>query len=95
MKIKIIILTLFTILYSYDSYISFYGSGEKLSKLNPSNISLGWSKLFDSNTNHYIGSLSSLFKSNKVRLSMASDFNFNSIKVSLTLSNETSVTSGI
>tara|TARA_B100000212_G_scaffold107424_1_gene79785 strand:- start:1674 stop:2897 length:1224 start_codon:yes stop_codon:yes gene_type:complete len=83
MKIKIIILTLFTILYSYDSYISFYGSGEKLSKLNPSNISLGWSKLFDSNTNHYIGSLSSLFKSNKVRLSMASDFNFNSINDNL------------
>ena len=66
-------------MYSYDSYISFYGSGEKISKLNPSNISLGWSKLFDSNTNHYIGSLSGLFNSNKVRLTMASDFNFNSV----------------
>ena len=83
MKIKIIIIAFFTILFSYDSYISFYGSGEKLSKLNPSNISLGWSKLFDSNTNHYIGSLSGLFKSNKVRLSMASDFNFNSVNDNL------------
>jgi len=83
MRTKIIILAFFTILFSYDSYISFYGSGEKLSKLNPSNISLGWSKLFDSNTNHYIGSLSGLFKSNKVRLSMASDFNFNSINDNL------------
>ena len=63
MRTKIVILTFFTILFSYDSYISFYGSGEKLSKLNPSNISLGWSKLFDSNTNHYIGSLSAFFKS--------------------------------
>tara|TARA_A100001011_G_C14322705_1_gene851703 strand:- start:3515 stop:4738 length:1224 start_codon:yes stop_codon:yes gene_type:complete len=83
MKIKIIILILFTMMYSYDSYISFYGSGEKISKLNPSNISLGWSKLFDSNTNHYIGSLSGLFNSNKVRLTMASDFNFNSVNDNL------------
>ena len=83
MRTKIVILTFFTILFSYDSYISFYGSGEKLSKLNPSNISLGWSKLFDSNTNHYIGSLSAFFKSNKVRLSMASDFNFNSVNDNL------------
>jgi len=52
MRTKIVILAFFTILFSYDSYISFYGSGEKLSKLNPSNISLGWSKLFDSNSKY-------------------------------------------
>jgi len=74
-----LIILLFSFLFSYDSYISFYGSGEKLSNLNPSNISLGWSKLFDSNIYHKIGSLSSLYQSDMVRLSMASDFNFNEI----------------
>jgi len=76
---RLLIILLFSFLFSYDSYISFYGSGEKLSKLNPSNISLGWSKLFDSNTYHKIGSLSSFYESDMVRLSMASDFNFNSV----------------
>ena len=76
---RLLIIVLFSFLISYDSYISFYGSGEKLSKLNPSNIALGWSKLFDSNTYHKIGSLSNLYESDMVRLSMASDFNFNSV----------------
>ena len=76
---RLLIILLFSFLVSYDSYISFYGSGEKISKLNPSNISLGWSKLFDSNTYHQIGSLSNSYESDMVRLSMASDFNFNSV----------------
>ncbi len=83
MKIKFITFIFFSITLSYDSYISFYGSGEKLSNLNPSNISLGWSKLFDSNTSYFIGSLTELHKSNKVRLTMASDFNFNRINENL------------
>tara|TARA_Y100001970_G_scaffold102277_1_gene128471 strand:- start:14130 stop:15350 length:1221 start_codon:yes stop_codon:yes gene_type:complete len=80
---KLLIILSISFLFSYDSYISFYGSGEKLSKLNPSNISLGWSKLFDSNTYHRIGSLSNLYESDMVRLSMASDFNFNSVNENL------------
>ena len=76
---RLLIILLFSFLVSYDSYISFYGSGEKISKLNPSNISLGWSKLFDSNSYDQIGSLSNLYESDMVRLSMASDFNFNSV----------------
>jgi hypothetical protein len=76
---KLLITILFSFMFSFDSYISFYGSGEKISNLNPSNISLGWSKLFDSNTYHSIGSLTSLYKSDMVRLSIASDFNFNSV----------------
>jgi len=80
---RLLIIVLFSFLISYDSYISFYGSGEKLSKLNPSNIALGWSKLFDSNTYHKIGSLSNLYESDMVRLSMASDFNFNSVNDNL------------
>ena len=80
---RLLIILLFSLLVSYDSYISFYGSGEKISKLNPSNISLGWSKLFDSNTYHQIGSLSNSYESDMVRLSMASDFNFNSVNDNL------------
>ena len=76
---RLLITILFSFMFSFDSYISFYGSGEKVSNLNPSNISLGWSKLFDSNTYHNIGSLTSLYKSDMVRLSIASDFNFNSV----------------
>ena len=48
---KFISIILFSSLIGFDSYISFYGSGEKVSRLNPSSISLGWSKLFDSNIN--------------------------------------------
>ena len=81
--IRLLIIISVSFIFSYDSYISFYGSGEKISKLNPSNISLGWSKLFDSNTHHRIGSLSNLYESDMVRLSMASDFNFNSVNENL------------
>ena len=76
---KIHVILLLSYLFSYDSYISFYGSGERLSKLNPSNISLGWSNLFDSNNYYNIGSLSSFYQSDLVRFSMASDFNLNFI----------------
>tara|TARA_Y100001936_G_C16092761_1_gene688093 strand:- start:8175 stop:9395 length:1221 start_codon:yes stop_codon:yes gene_type:complete len=76
---KILIILSFSLLLSYDSYISFYGSGQKLSKLNPSNISLGWSNLFDSNNQYKIGSLSHFYQSDLVRFTMAGDFNFNSI----------------
>ena len=81
--IRLLIILLVSFIFPYDSYISFYGSGEKISKLNPSNISLGWSKLFDSNTYHRIGSLSNSYESDMVRLSMASDFNFNSVNENL------------
>lgn len=80
---KIIAIILFSSIFSFDSYISFYGSGEKVSRLNPSSISLGWSKLFDSNQKNNIGSLSSFYQSNMVRISMSSDFNFNTVNDNL------------
>jgi len=76
---KFISIILFSSLIGFDSYISFYGSGEKVSRLNPSSISLGWSKLFDSNIKNRIGSLSSFYQSDMVRISVANDFNFNNV----------------
>ena len=79
MKKIAVILFLFSFIFSYESYLSFYGSGEKSSNLSPSNISLGWSNLFTSNGYLNIGSLSTFYSSDLVRLSMSTDFNFNFI----------------
>ncbi len=80
---KILIIILLSTLIPFDSYISFYGSGEKVSRLNPSSISIGWSKLFDSNQKNKIGSLSSFYQSDMVRVSMSNDFNFNKVNDNL------------
>ena len=79
MKFFLIILTFFSFSFPLESYLSLYGLGEKASNLNPSSISLGWSNLFNSNNYLNSGSLSELYSSDLVRLSMGADFNFNSI----------------
>ena len=79
MKKTLIILFLFSISFSSESYLSFYGAGERLSNLNPSSISLGWSNLFDANNYLNTAVLSNLYSSDLVRLSMGADFNFNFI----------------
>ena len=79
MKFFLIIITFFSFSFPLESYLSLYGLGEKTSNLNPSSISLGWSNLFNSNNYLNSGSLSELYSSDLVRLSMGADFNFNSI----------------
>ena len=79
MKKTLIILFLFSASFSSESYLSFYGSGERLSNLNPSSISLGWSNLFDANNYLNTSNLSNVYLSDLVRLSMGADFNFNFI----------------
>ena len=79
MKKTLIILFLFSTSFSSESYLSFYGSGERLSNLNPSSISLGWSNLFDANNYLNTANLSNVYLSDLVRLSMGADFNFNFI----------------
>tara|TARA_B100001123_G_scaffold273916_2_gene304843 strand:- start:87 stop:1316 length:1230 start_codon:yes stop_codon:yes gene_type:complete len=74
-----LIIIIISSLTAYNSYISFYGSGQKYYNLNPSNITLGWSNLFDSNSDYNNGSLSNFYVSKLVRLSIASNFNFNSV----------------
>jgi len=76
---KLLAILLVSNLMSYNSYISFYGSGDRSYNSNPSNIALGWSNLFDSNDYYNNGSLSNFYESPLVRMSIASDFNFNSI----------------
>ena len=76
---KLLAILLLSNLMSYNSYISFYGSGDRSYNSNPSNIVLGWSNLFDSNDYYNNGSLSNFYESPLVRMSIASDFNFNSI----------------
>ena len=79
MKFFLIIITFFSFSFPLESYLSLYGLGEKTSNLTPSSISLGWSNLFNSNNYLNSGSLSELYSSDLVRLSMGADFNFNSI----------------
>jgi len=79
MKNFLVIIFLFSFSFSLESYLSLYGLGEKLSNLNPSSVSLGWSNLFSSNNNLNAASLSKLYSSDLVRLSMGADFNFNFI----------------
>ena len=76
---KFLTIIIISNLIAYNSYISFYGSGQKYYNLNPSNIALGWSNLFDSNDYYSNGSLSGFYTSKLGRLSVASNFNFNSV----------------
>ena len=76
---NILLIVFLSFSFSSQYYFSLYGAGEKIIASNPSNISLGWSNLFSSNNYLKSASLSNFYRSNLVRLSVSSDFNFSSI----------------
>ena len=76
MKKYFIILSLICFLHSNESYFSIYGFGEKSNNLNTSNISLGWSELFNGNNKFNTGSLSNFYDSPFMRFSISSDINY-------------------
>ena len=77
--IKYIYIIFFSFLFSSEYYFSLYGAGEKITNLNPSKITLGWSNLFSSNNFSNTANLSTFHSSDLVRLSFSTDFNFSSI----------------
>ena len=76
---KYIYIIFISFFFSSEYYFSLYGAGEKITNLNPSKISLGWSDLFSSNNFSNTANLSTFYASNLVRLSFSTDFNFYSI----------------
>ncbi|MAR14854.1 MAG: hypothetical protein CMG21_00120 [Candidatus Marinimicrobia bacterium] len=76
---NILLIIFFSFSFCSQYYFSLYGAGEKIITSNPSNISLGWSNLFSSNNYLQSASLSNFYRSDLVRLSVSSDFNFSSI----------------